>query len=755
MERVSADKTKELLAHIKQNEDGDWEIHSLKDHLEGTAELSAEFASIFGLENIAKIIGLTHDYGKASRAFQSRIAGKSGYDPNAHVYGKVDHSTAGAQYLYEKYGDFGYILAYTVAGHHGGIPNGIDETDSNLSKRMKKELEDYKTAILCIKLPESISLSDFKPKRSKGNGLQLAFLIRMLYSCLVDADFLDTESFMSPEQNIKRTGNGISLKDLHTRFDQYVSAFKADTPINKKRADVLRWCRHTAQSDTGLFSLTVPTGGGKTLSSMAFALDHALRNNLRRVIYVIPYTSIIIQNAEIFRKIFGDENVLEHHSNIDPEKETSINRLSSQNWDAPIIVTTNVQFFESFYSNRSSACRKLHNVADSVVILDEAQMLPPEYLKPSLEVINELVNGYNCSTVLCTATQPTLSDTSILDKTAFENVHEIIPDPQVLYNQFNRTDVKLLKKKLTPDEVAERMARYKQILVIVNTRKDARKILEFLCKITTDGNNYHLSTMMCPEHRGIILEKIRNKLDKGESCRVVSTQLIEAGVDLDFPVVYRAVAGLDSIAQAAGRCNRNGKITKGKVFVFKGTSKPPVGYLRQSAESGERTLEKYKDDPLSIEAISEYFRDFYWKQNNGHNLDRQGIMGMLKVGYKQIPFKDMSNTFKIIQDDSRSVIVPYGEIGRQMILDLEKWAEQLKYFSTEKQFLPREMQKRSQRFSVQLRVRVFNELVKSGVVKDVLGDGQYWILENEDIYKEKTGLATETPEYVKAEKLIL
>ncbi len=744
-----------MLAHVKQEKDGAWKIHSLKEHLEGTAKLSAEFAAAFGLEKIGRLLGRVHDFGKASQAFQMKIAGQSGYKPEVYVDPHVDHSTAGAQYLSEKYGAYGHILAYIVAGHHGGLPNGYDEMDSCLHKRLMKEVEEYKKSLPGVELPEILDLMDLRPVKSAGTNLNLPFLIRMLYSCLVDGDFLDTESFMSPEQNDQRVKNAVSLSDLRTKLNEYLPSLKSDTAINKKRADILKWCRTASQSETGLFSLTVPTGGGKTLSSMAFALDHAVKNDLRRVIYVIPYTSIITQNADIFRKIFGFENVLEHHSNLDPDKETPLNRLSSQNWDAPIIVTTNVQFFESFYGNRSSSCRKLHNVVNSVIIFDEVQMFPTEYLKPVLGVIKELVTNYGCSAVLCTATQPVLSNELILGRSAIAHVREIIPDPKKLYNQFKRVQVNLLKENLTSVDIAKHMAKYEQILTIVNTRKDAREIMVRLAEITKDDANYHLSTMMCPMHRGEILYKIRARLDKGESCRVVSTQLIEAGVDIDFPVVYRAVAGLDSIAQAAGRCNRNGKLDKGSVFVFKGESKPPVGYLRQSAESGERTLGKYTSDPLSMDAVTEYFRDFYWKQNNGHNMDKHKIMSMLRTKPEHISFKDISRAFKIIQNEDQSVIIPYGQAGKKLVRKLEEMSGKLKYLSIEEFFLPREIQKRSQRFSVQLRKNVFGELAEAGAIQDVFDDGQYWILVNSDIYKESVGLTTDSPEYMRTESLIL
>jgi len=734
------------IAHVRKESGDNWLIHSLNEHLEGTAKYAEEFGSVFGLGKIAKIAALVHDYGKGSVAFQKKIAGQSGYDPEAHINPNVDHSTAGAQFLLNKYGFMGRVLGYAIAGHHGGIPNGLDETNSCLENRLKKTVEDYKQHIPDIKLPE-LEVKDFIPaKHHESQQPQIPLLIRMIYSCLVDADFLDTEAFMTPAQAEQRNATRDSLQTLQAKLDVYIKGFKCDSSINKRRADILKWCRDAAKNETGLFSLTVPTGGGKTLSSMAFALDHAIYNNLKRVIYVIPYTSIIAQNAEVFRDIFGETNVLEHHYNLEPEKETPLNRLSAQNWDSPIVVTTNVRFFESFYSNKSSSCRKLHNIADSVIIFDEAQMFPPEYLRPSLAIIRELVRSYGCSAILCTATQPTLSDTSLMGMESLQNVHEIIPEPKRLYNDFKRVQIRIIDKKHNHDDIALKMAELKQVLTIVNTRKEARKIMETLSELIPNENScFHLSTMMCPEHRKYTIQTIRKRIEDKLACRVVSTQLIEAGVDIDFPVVYRAVAGLDSIAQAAGRCNRNGLLDYGEVFVFKGETEPPVGHLRMAAQSGERMLRRYENDPLSLHAVKEYFADFYWKQKNGHNLDKKEIMDMIRSKPEHLPFKDIAEKFHFIEEITRPVIVPYGRCGNKLIDDLRIWREKLKYMQLNERFIPRDMEKRAQRFTVQLRMKPFDELIKAGTIEDIFEDGQYMVLVKNDLYKNSVGLVTDTP----------
>ncbi len=751
----------ELLAHVRKDENDQWHFDYLKTHLEDTAIMAAQFAAVFGLQKLADLVGKVHDFGKASQAFQDKIAGQSGYDPEAHVNPRVDHSTAGAQFLMQQYHkDAAILLAYIVAGHHGGLPNGKDDTESSLAKRLKKSVKEYRSRIPSVALPEKLLPQDFATLKGT-KPFSTHFLIRMLYSALTDADFLDTEAFMTPENYTARQQT-ITFSDLLPKLENKLAAFRADTPINQKRADILRRCRAAAQQAPELFSLTVPTGGGKTLSSMAFALDHALKYKLRRIIYVIPYTNIITQNADVFRDVFGNEAVLEHHSNFDPkratsktnkidlEQETAQNRLLSQNWDAPIIVTTNVQFFESFYSNRSSACRKLHNVADAVLIFDEAQLFPPELLKPTLAVIRELVKNYGCTAVLCTATQPTLNDTTLLKNDALESVREIIPNPQQLYEEFQefrRLAVTVRDKPQSHEMVGEQLAKHPQVLAIVNTRKDARLIFEHLVKIHPAQECFHLSTMMCPAHRTITLNAIRARLQQGLPCRVVSTQLIEAGVDVDFPVVWRAIAGLDSIAQAAGRCNREGKLDSGQMVVFHAENKPPVGHLRQAAESGERILKTHQNDPLHLTAIKEYFEDFFWKrsftqQAANHGLDKKGIMTMCNNRPDEIPFREIAQAFKIIDEPMRPILVSYDEDGKQAIAALNACAKYSGHVS-------RELRKTLQHYAVNLYEHDLCELHR--VLDDVFQDGQFLVLTNMDIYDNAVGLKPENPTFMRFE----
>lgn len=746
--------TDQLIAHVKQAQDGQWQIQSLMSHILCTAELASKFSSVFGLGKLSYITGIVHDIGKASIDFQKKIRGASGYDIEAHIEGygntHVDHSTAGAQLLVERYGEhIGMLLAFVVAGHHGGLPDGSNPYCSCLKKRLNKDIPDYKEFEPFVRqYLNTIELPDFKTKKSDKNAhndwFSLQFIIRMLFSSLTDADFLDTEWFMD-SQNASLRQIDITMDSIGEVYDRYIEDLISNPVgmINKKRSGILIACKNAATQDPGIFSLTVPTGGGKTYSSMAFAIDHARVHKLRRIIYIIPYTSIITQNADVFRSVFrplGDNVVLEHHSNLDPEKETPLNRVSSQNWDAPIIVTTNVQFFESFFSNRTSSNRKLHNIADSVLIFDEAQMIPVNFLEPCLRVIDELVNNYGCSALICTATQPVLSKDKGMEK-GLDNVVEIINDPEELYKDFKRVEiVNEIEKSVDTKALAKRLSTYSQVLVIVNTKKEARELWECLANLVGKEDCFHLSTMMCPMHRKRTLKDIFSRVRTGKPCRVISTQLIEAGVDIDFPVVFRAVAGLDSIAQAAGRCNREGKQKKGKVYVFKGETMPPPGHLRQSAESGIRALKKF-EDPLSLEAIEFYFNDFFWKKD----MDEKKILDLCNEEPSDIKFKKIAANFRIISDCSKSVIVPFDNTIYELLDVLRNSFNNI---------VDRKTRREIQMYTVQLRENQFKILADGGNLEDIFNDGQYVFLHRKDMYDDKLGLKIDNSEFMDINSLI-
>ncbi len=454
----------------------------------------------------------------------------------------------------------------------------------------------------------------------------------MLYSSLVDADFLDTESYMDCVKTLNRGGYcSISeLLDRFKRFSKQMDMKSEATKVNVIRRNIRTKCVQAAKEEQGVFSLSVPTGGGKTLSSLAFALEHAKLHKLKRIIYVIPYTSIIEQNAGVIRSAVGEDQVIEHHSNLDEDDATPKSRLASENWDAPVIVTTSVQFFESLFAAKSSRCRKLHNIVRSVIILDEAQLVPVDFLAPILEAMQLLVDHYHVSFVISTATQPAFKD-RIVDGQPFKGlkqIKEIIgneKDVNLLYQSLVRYQVQFpndLHAISNWDEIANELKQYEQVLCVVSDRKSCRELHKLLSQGT-----YHLSALMCGQHRSIKINEIKQKLKARETVRVISTQLVEAGVDLDFPVVYRALAGLDSIAQAAGRCNREGELPDpGKVIVFNPPRKVPEGILRKAADTTRSMVMLNGQDPLSYDMFGKFFAELYWKANS---LDKEEIISFL------------------------------------------------------------------------------------------------------------------------------
>lgn len=741
---------KDYIAHITKDGSGEFvDPHTLQEHLLGVARLCEEYSKKFGFGELGKLMGLLHDAGKASNAFQKRIRLASGYDVEAHLEGKtpqhVDHSSAGAQLLCEMLGkQWGKIFSYIIAGHHTGLPNGLDNTDSHLSKRLKKIIEVYQDNFDSLNLNPSIPNVEKLPFRQNSDGFTFMFLIRMLFSCLADGDFIDTEAYMQPECTLLREFH-YDFPWLYERLNNFIADIaekKKKTPITIERANILENCRIFAEQKPGFFSLTVPTGGGKTLSSMAFALKHAELYKKSRIIYVIPYTSIIEQNAAVFRSALGDDMVLEHHSNLDPEKETPKSRISSENWCAPIIVTTNIQFFESLFASKTSKCRKLHNIANSVIILDEAQMLPPDYLKPTIRAMQELIEGYGCSIVLCTATQPALKKRNEF-KIGIEDSRHIIANHEELYKKFERVRISVIKNRMSDNELSSKLIENEQVLCIVNTRKQARIVFKLMGKY--DGH-FHLSTYMCPEHRSRILEEIKDRLENGDVCRLISTQLIEAGVDISFPVVYRAEAGIDSIAQAAGRCNREGGPEKGRVYVFQAEIPPPSGVLRQSADHGRITLSLYQHNPIGLDAVYEYFRRYYLQRAEINRLDKKNIMQRCDEDVEGLnfPFKDISDAYCLIENNTRSIIIPWGD-GNDLIRKIESRLT----------FPDRIVLRKLQRYTVAVHDKVFFELKSAGAIMDMFNDGSLWVLVNMDLYSNETGLSIENAYQFEPESLIL
>lgn len=669
------------IAHVKESANGSWETHTLEDHLISVANLAVQFSSSFGSHDWAAAAGIWHDLGKYSNDFQKYIKTASGYDPEAHVEtikGKVNHSSAGALYAVQQFGVLGRILAYLIAGHHAGLPDWYKiegQTGGSLQTRLQNDqlLNDA----LAASIPDQILQIEKPSSPLLGGKDGFSLWVRMLFSCLVDADFLDTESFMD-ERKISQRSGYLSLKELHPVFNDFMENLTANaepTPVNMIRKNILNECREKGRESSGTFSLTVPTGGGKTLSSMAFGLEHAIAQNKDRIIYVIPYTSIVEQTVNIFRNIFG-ENVVEHHSSLDPDEEDSRSRLATENWDAPIIVTTNVQFFESLFAAKTSRCRKLHNIVNSIVVLDEAQLLPPEFLQPILNTMNLLTEHYGVTFVLSTATQPALQtrydtfDRMLVN--GLKNIREIVYDPDGLYTSLERVKVHLpsdFNSHSSWSSIADELHSFESVLCIVNTRKDARELHALM-----PNGTIHLSALMCGQHRSNIICEIITRLKNGKPTRVISTQLVEAGVDLDFPVVYRAMAGLDSIAQAAGRCNREGKLTeKGKVVVFIPPRPAPPGHLRKAAETTVSLLTGCYDNPLNREQFQKYFESFYTK---APSLDKHEIESLLTPEGEgndalKVQFRTAAMKFKLIDDqNARQILIRYYSDESDETVDL-------------------------------------------------------------------------------------
>lgn len=629
--------------------DGD---EALEHHLLEVGSMAGTFAAAFKAGAWGQAAGLLHDLGKACDAFQRRLQG----DPAS-----VDHVSAGIQAAV-RMSPLGKLLAYAVAGHHGGMPDA-----GELAERITRPAPFDEAA-----QPPLPPLGS-PPVRMNDQGA--ALFIRMVFSCLTDADFLATEAFYRPEVPHLR-GTPFDADVLLSRLSAYLDAKMADAPpteVNQLRRRILDECRRKAEASPGLFTLSVPTGGGKTLASMAFALTHAKRWGKRRVIAVIPYTSIIEQNAAIYRDALGAENVLEHHSAFrhpadrdgpEPEAREKL-RLAEENWDAPVVVTTSVQFFESLFSNRPSRCRKLHNLADAVIVLDEAQLLPTAFLNPCLHVLQALARDYGCTIVLSTATQPALTDPDWLPGCALTGVTEIVSDPHALHTAMRRVRYEWAGP-LDDRAVVERMLAQPQALTVVNTRRHAR---ELFALIRGNPGAFHLSAAMTPAHRTQVLADIRTALDNGQPCRVVATQVVECGVDVDFPAVFRSLAGLDSIIQAGGRCNRSGGRNDAVVTVFSAPGHPVPSLWTNHANLTRQVLTgAFAADPAAPEAVAWYFKNLFRDENR----DVRGICRLLETTRQMaFAFRSAAQAFQLIEGGQVDVTVPRTAEAQDLIRRLE------------------------------------------------------------------------------------
>jgi len=715
------------------------------------------FAGVFDSSEWGEVGGRWHDLGKYRAGFQRKLRVAGGVDAHIENVGvRITHSTAGAIHAVWELGKaHGSILAFLIAGHHAGLPDmhANDGAAGALNERLAGDngLTEIREALAESIPADILAKPDSLPAPVGGND-GFALWIRMLFSCLVDADFLDTEEFFDPARTSAR-GAYPSLAVIKQHLDEWLASKTRSvsagdvSPVNALRAQVLAQCRSKGSDKAlkpGFFSLTVPTGGGKTLSSLAFALEHAITHGRRRVVYAIPFTSIIEQTAQVFREALvelDNDVVIEHHSNMDvcEGSENHASRLASENWDAPLIVTTNVQLFESLHASRTSRCRKLHNLAGSVIVLDEAQQLPREFLAPVLRVLKQLVAHYGVSVVFCTATQPALQPRHdpfgrmLLDGVSDEGTHAIIDDPVPMFDAMRRVDVHIPGnlKAVTPwDELARQIVAHECVLAIVNTRRHARDLAAKLPHAGTE----HLSALMCAQHRSDVIARIRKRLAERAAgrdalpLRVISTQLIEAGVDISFPAVYRALAGLDAIAQAAGRCNREGDLPeRGQVHVFVPEGGRPPGLMGQGAEATqEMAALGLLADPLAPETFRAYFDRYYARESSG--FDKQGILDMLSP--QRLAFRSAAEAFRLIDDAGETIVVPYRQPD-QPESPVEMWLNVLRADPSATW-----VRRKLQRFTVNVPQRVFEKLLAQRDVEERAG---LWVAESSR-YDERFGL---------------
>jgi CRISPR-associated endonuclease/helicase Cas3 len=732
-----------IYAHTLANRDEtEWE--PLDVHLTSVAEMAERYTSAFTAVGWGRVLGECHDLGKASAEFQAKLhaanlreAQDAGVEDSSAPH-RVDHSTFGARYVKEYFGPVtGELLAYCIAGHHAGLPNGRVTEDASSRSTLELRLDSARIALPHVADP-GLALPTLKMHFRPSDAdmpFALAFFTRMLFSCLIDADRTCTERFCNPEQAAQRQVVRPSIADMESALRTHLDSMTATAPateVNRQRAFVLQQCQLASTATPGFFSLQVPTGGGKTLSSLAFALSHAQANGLRRVVMAIPFTSIIEQTAEVYRRALGplgEHGLVEHHTNLKPEHETRENQFATENWDAPLIVTTNVQLFESLFAARTSPCRKLHRLAGSVLILDEAQTLPVELLAPTLRALRELVLHYGCTVVLCTATQPAIERRDGFSE-GIEGVRPIIADPAPLFAALRRVQVVRLPGRQTVAELASRIAKEDRTLVIVNTRAQAAELFTAVRDLTDPAFCFHLSTLMCGTHRRDVLQQIRMQVKVGP-CRVISTQLVEAGVDLDFPVVFRAETGFDSIAQAAGRCNREGVLPRlGTTYVFEAEQPPPKGFLRDTAQTAQE-LWPHHPDPLAPGAIDAYFRHHYWR--SADVLDKYEILPCMTIDLRRaktrFQFREIEDKYKIIRATEVPILVPFDAKAANYLAQLQS------------PHVPFISQRLLQSYLVSVPERTFHALVRDHMVQ--LHESGVGLLLRPDAYSSEYGLRLE------------
>ncbi len=807
----------QLLAHIRGK---DKEEQPLTNHLQTVSKLAGEFAGKIGLIETGEALGLLHDLGKASDEFQRYLlSGEGIITPDSDQYidpiamrGKIDHSTAGAQVIYENLWEKGQqekvaaqVLALCIASHHSGLidcltPDGKDNFQKRMGKEDAKthrteatgnlkEIQDETARLLSDKVPEQIS-SVLQKLQEKGVDskdtyrFKIGLLIRFLLSCLIDADRLDTADFELPHNTYLRNyGQYHPWQTLIQRLDKKISEFESKemkNEVDELRNQVSQACLVASAKPKGIYQLTVPTGGGKTFSSLRFALHHADEHNMDRILYVIPYTSIIDQNADEVRKILEDRDkggnyldrvVLEHHSNLTPDEETKRQSLLSENWDAPVVFTTQVQFLEALFGSGTRSVRRMHQMANSVIIFDEIQTIPIRCVYMFNLAIRFLVNNCKATVVLCTATQPLLDK---IEPSQFalpiKPENKIIVNEKNLYQELRRVEV---FDRRTPDgwqddEVAELASQQLQekgsVLIVVNTKSSARSLYQAIAEKQSTAV-YHLSTNMCPAHRLIVLDEIKDKLQRNEPVICVSTQLIEAGVDIDFGAVIRYLAGLDSIAQAAGRCNRHGhRHLKGNVFIVNPAEEniDKLKSIKEGKNVSKRILQEYLTSPdryehdlIGLEAMHQFYEYYFYRRKDvmGYPIGKNSLAGRedqlfrllsgnpLSVNaYQRIngtpspnpfnqSFRTAAKSFQVIDSHTRGVIVPYTDTGKEIINELCAAFEIEKMFKTIR---------KAQRYSVNMYSHDFEKMTRIQAVREVQkGSGIYYL--SEQYYSDQLG----------------
>ena len=709
------------ISHIRKNAMGEIEcFQSNEEHCKAVAELAKEFASEFGMGEWGYILGVLHDKGKEKHQFQEYICdvnGISGHKNYTHD-GKA-HAYVGAIMAKKLYGDSALpFFCNQIASHHRGL------YDYNELEKLVNE--PWPEDVIEETERRKLTQPSFRMRKEDCHHLS-----RMLFSCLVDADYLDTEAFMNEADSHMR-GSHTPLSSMALQLEKHIERLQhdaVDSDVNRIRKKVQECCSLMSDQPKGFFSLTVPTGGGKTLSSLLWAMRHAICHGMKRIIIAIPYTSIIVQTASILKEIFGEENVMEHHSHAELSAIKDVRlrhkaKLATENWDYPIIVTTNVQLFESMFSNKPSDCRKLHNIANSVIILDEVQTLPTDYLQPIVDALRSYQRMFGISVLFTTASQPVLSGLieGCNPKAAFQgidNITEIIPKEYALHDKLRRVCLETDSTGSTYDEIADRLSRHNKVLCIVNTRNDAREIFERLPK---EGLTIHLSRMMCPRHVSKAIQEIKQALsDNSETViRVVATQLIEAGVDIDFPVVYRQEAGLDSILQAAGRCNREGKLDMATTYVFSLSVEHKLYGSIIDANNARLNMINV-NDWFAPDTMTEYFRQLYSRKET---FDKKDIKTLLYKP-KEMCFAEAAKDFRLIEETGKTVYV-------NMDNSLEL-VERLKNDG-----ITYSLMKQLSQYSVNIHERDFLKLWSYGAIEEVI-EGIY-VVNDRAQYDENIGL---------------